>query len=91
MFLWCIAIVGLITGTTAGVAAGLSMLTLSLPAFVLARRLGWGGASALLTPWAFPLLFYAMLNSTWVTTRQGGVYWRNTFYPLDALHIGAVR
>ena len=30
-------------------AAGLAMLTIGLPAYVLARRLGWGGASALLT------------------------------------------
>jgi glycosyltransferase involved in cell wall biosynthesis len=89
--LWCFAIVGLYTGTAAGVAAGLAMLTLSVPAYILARRLGWSGASALLTPLVFPLLFYAMLNSTWVTTRQGGVYWRNTFYPLDMLRVGAVR
>ena len=91
MLLWCIAIVGPFTGTAVGVAAGLAMLTLCVPAYVFARRLGWGGASALLTPLIFPLLFYAMLNSTWVTTRQGGVYWRNTFYPLDALRIGTVR
>ena len=91
VLMWCFAIVGPFTGTAAGEAAGLAMLTLSVPAYLLARRLGWGGASALLTPLVFPVLFYAMLNSTWVTTRQGGVYWRNTFYPLDVLRIGAVR
>src|SRR3954466_6590756 len=47
MLLWCAAIIGPFTGTAAGVAAGLAMLTLSVPAYVLARRLGWGGTSAL--------------------------------------------
>lgn len=91
VLMWCFAIVGPFTGMAAGEAAGLAMLTLSVPAYVLARRLGWGGASALLTPLVFPVLFYAMLNSTWVTTRQGGVYWRDTFYPLGVLRMGAVR
>ena len=67
------------------------MLTLSFPANVFARRLGWGRISALLTPLVFPMLFYAILNSAWVTTRQGGVYWRNTFYSLEELRMGAVR
>ena len=39
------------------------MLTISVPAYVFARRLGWGGASGLLTPLVFPVLFYAILNS----------------------------
>ena len=43
MLFWCAAIVGPFTGTAAGVAAGLAMLTLSVPAYVFARRLGWGG------------------------------------------------
>ena len=88
---WLAAIVGPFTGTAAGVAAGLAMLTVSIPAYAFARRLGWGGASALLTPLIFPVLFYAMLNSAWVTTRQGGVFWRDTFYPLEVLRSGAVR
>jgi cellulose synthase/poly-beta-1,6-N-acetylglucosamine synthase-like glycosyltransferase len=91
VLIWCFAIVGPFTGIAAGEAAGLAMLTLCVPAYLLTRRLGWGVASALLTPLIFPLLFYAMLNSTWVTTRQGGVYWRSTFYPLDVLRIGTVR
>jgi glycosyltransferase involved in cell wall biosynthesis len=91
MLFWGAAIVGPFTGTSSGVAAGLAMLTLSVPAYVFARRLGWSGASALLTPLIFPVLFYAMLNSAWVTTRQGGVSWRNTFYSLDELRTGAVR
>jgi uncharacterized membrane protein len=91
MLLWCAAFIGLFTGTAAGVTAGLAMLTLSIPAYVLARRLGWSGTSALVTPLIFPVLFYAILNSAWVTTRQGGVVWRNTFYSLEMLRAGAVR
>jgi len=91
LLMWCFAIIGPFTGNAAGGAAALAMLSLSAPAYVLARRLNWGGASALLTPLIFPVLFYAILNSMWVTTRQGGVYWRNTFYPLDVLRLGAVR
>jgi glycosyltransferase involved in cell wall biosynthesis len=91
MLFWCAAIIGLFTGTAAGIAAGLAMLTLGVPAYVLARRLGWRGTSALLTPLIFPALFYAMLNSAWVTTRQGGVFWRETFYALEALRISSVR
>ena len=91
ILLWCVAAVGPFTGTIAGIAAGLAMLSLSIPANVFARRLGWGRTSALLTPLAFPMLFYAILNSAWVTTRQGGVYWRNTFYSLEELRMGAVR
>jgi glycosyltransferase involved in cell wall biosynthesis len=91
MLFWGAAIVGPFTGTAAGVAAGLAMLTISVPAYVFARRLGWGGTSALLTPLVFPALFYAMLNSAWVTTRQGGIFWRDTFYSLEELRSGAVR
>jgi glycosyltransferase involved in cell wall biosynthesis len=91
MLFWCAAIVGPFTGTAVGVAAGLAMLSLSVPAYVFSRQLGWGSASALLTPLIFPVLFYAMLNSAWVTTRQGGVFWRGTFYPLEVLRSGAVR
>ncbi len=91
MMFWCVAIVGLLMGTAVGVAAGLAMLSLGVPAYIFARRLGWGGGSALLTPLVFPVLFYAMLNSAWVTTRQGGVYWRDTFYSLEELRLGAVR
>ena len=91
ILVWSAAIVGPFTGTAAGIADGLAMLTLSTPAYVLARRLGWPGTSALLTPLVFPLLFYAVLRSAWVTTRQGGVFWRDTFYPLDVLRAGGVR
>ena len=47
--------------------------------------------AAALTPLIYPVLFYAILNSAWVTLRQGGIWWRDTFYALDDLRRGAVR
>jgi glycosyltransferase involved in cell wall biosynthesis len=42
--------------------------------------------------WLFPLLIpaglaflFAFVRSTWITLRQGGVRWRDTFYPLSLL------
>ena len=31
---------------------------------------------------------FAFLRSGWITLRQGGVRWRDTFYPLDMLKRG---
>jgi len=87
----CILAFGLISGTAAGLAAAFSPLSLILPAAVLARRLGWSGTNAVCVPFMFPLFLYSLLNSAFVTLRQGGVRWRGTFYPLDALRAGNVR
>jgi hypothetical protein len=38
-----------------------------------------------------PVFFYAVLNSTVVTLRQGGVRWRDTFYPIAQLRAEGVR
>jgi glycosyltransferase involved in cell wall biosynthesis len=42
--------------------------------------------------WLFPLMIpaslaflFAFVRSTWITLRQGGVRWRDTFYPLELL------
>lgn len=89
--LWGSAMVGPFTGSVAGVAAGMGLLSLVLPAGILARRLGWSFSGAAFTPFIYPVLFYAVLNSALVTLRQGGVHWRDTFYPLDKLRSGNVR
>ena len=85
------AIIGPWTGTAAGMAAGLAPWSLTLPAAVFARRLGWSFGCAAMTPLLYPLLVYAVINSAFVTLRQRGVRWRNTFYPLDTLRKGTVR
>ncbi len=86
-----ILILGALSGTVAGIAAALSPLSLILPAGILARRLGWGWMTALYVPFMFPLFLYAVLNSAFVTLRQGGVRWRDTFYPLETLRRANVR
>jgi len=86
-----ILILGLCSGTVAGLAAALSPFSLILPAGILARRLGWSWPPAVYVPFMFPLFLYAVLNSTFVTLRQGGIRWRDTFYPLATLRSGKVR
>ncbi len=86
-----ICLLGLWTGTPAGISAALAPWALTLPAAVFARRLGWPPASAALTPLFYPVLFVAVVNSAVVTLRQGGVRWRETFYSLDTLRRGNVR
>lgn len=78
------------------------------PSFVSVAALGalyWryrrfadpGGATTILLLPTFPvaaLVFvYAMVRSTALTLRRGGVVWRETFYPLDELrkHAGPLR
>ena len=78
-------------GDGSGTAAALSPLSLILPAAILARRLGWSWVGAVYVPFMFPLFLYAVLNSTLVTLRQGGVRWRDTFYPLETLRAKNVR
>ncbi len=40
---------------------------------------------ALTLPLAAVVFTYMLLRSTTITLRQGGIYWRGTFYPLDDL------
>lgn len=78
-------IFGLLSGTAAGLVAFFSPLAQILPAAILARRVGWPWPCALLMPFMFPVFLYALLNSTFITLRQGGIRWRNTLYPLKTL------
>jgi cellulose synthase/poly-beta-1,6-N-acetylglucosamine synthase-like glycosyltransferase len=91
ILVFSVLVLGLATGTAAGLAAGLSPLSLILPASVLARRLGWSWPCAVHVPFMLPVFLYALLNSTFVTLREGGIQWRDTFYPLDTLRAGTVR
>jgi cellulose synthase/poly-beta-1,6-N-acetylglucosamine synthase-like glycosyltransferase len=91
LLVFTILILGLLSGTVAGIAAALSPLSLILPAGILARRLGWPWLTALFVPFMFPLFLYAVLNSAFVTLRQGGIRWRDTFYPLETLRRANVR
>ncbi|MEN9663505.1 MAG: hypothetical protein RL324_2454 [Verrucomicrobiota bacterium] len=91
LLVWLAAIVGPFTGTRTGLAAGLALWVVMLPNAILARRLGISLHRAVLAPLMFPALFYALLVSTLVTVRQGGIRWRGTFYSLEQLRAGTVR
>ena len=41
--------------------------------------------NALLMPYAGLLITYIILKSAWLTLKQGGIYWREHFYPLSEL------
>jgi glycosyltransferase involved in cell wall biosynthesis len=88
---WLISLLGPLTGTFLGWTAAAATLSIAVPAVIIARRLGWPIRGALITPFVFPVLYYAILNSTIVTLCRGGVRWRDTFYPLDLLRKGNVR
>lgn len=89
--LWAASLLGPLSGTPGGWCSFLSQLLLMLPAAVLARRVRWPLRAAWLTPLIFPVLYFAILNSTWRTLRQGGIRWRDTFYPLGTLRAGNVQ
>ena len=91
LLFWVASIVGPFTNTFLGWTAFAAMLSVALPAIIVSRRIGWSVRAALLTPFIFPVLYYAVLNSMITTLRQGGVRWRDTFYPLDLLRRGNVR
>ena len=82
---------GLLSGTTAGLAAAISPFSLAIPAGFLARRSELSWMAVLCVPFIFPVFLLAVLNSTFVTLRSGGVRWRDTFYSLEALRAGNVR
>ena len=82
------AVYGPFSGHLAGWAAALALASLAAPAAVLARRVGWPLRAAALSPLLYPVLIYALVNSTVVTLRHGGISWRGTFYPLALLRRG---
>jgi cellulose synthase/poly-beta-1,6-N-acetylglucosamine synthase-like glycosyltransferase len=56
-----------------------------LPLYISRRPSGGQWWHALMNPVAGWLLVYIILRSAWLTWRQGGIYWRESFYPLSDL------
>ena len=55
-----------------------------------ARRAGVSPLYGLTMPAGGCIFGYMLLRSTFITLRQGGVVWRDTFYPLEELRKGVV-
>jgi cellulose synthase/poly-beta-1,6-N-acetylglucosamine synthase-like glycosyltransferase len=91
VLLFATPLVGLASRTWLGLACGVSPFLLSVPAAIGAPKLGWSPAVALLVPFFYPLPMCALARSAILTLRQGGVRWRETFYPIAMLRDGAVK
>jgi hypothetical protein len=53
--------------------------------------MSWPLRYAFGVPSMIPVFLYAVFRSTFVTLRQGGIRWRDTFYPLEQLRAGGVK
>lgn len=70
--------------------AGVSVLVLLIPRFYTDRYLRISLLYAFTQPLGAALFFYLLLRSAFVTRWRGGVFWRDTFYPLEELRRGLV-
>lgn len=86
---WLAGIAGPLLDGYAGWAALAATLTPILPALIQARQMGWPWYTAVFAPFGFVLFVLAGIHSMWKTLRQGGIRWRDTFYPLSALRAAA--
>ncbi len=86
-----LSIIGVFSGTLAGVAAFAALLSTIIPVAIAMRRCGWSIWNALLTPLTFVLAPAIVANSALRTQLAGGIRWRDTFYPLPLLREGLVR
>ncbi|MBP1157211.1 MULTISPECIES: glycosyltransferase family 2 protein [unclassified Paenibacillus] len=85
LFLFPFAGVVLASGWAAA-GFGASLLLMLTVYFLLIRSIvGKGGTEVLALPVSIALLCYIVVRSVWLTIRQGGIYWRGTFYSLKEL------
>jgi len=91
LLVWALPLIGLVFATPAGFFAAIGMLCATAPAMWMARRHGWSIVPGLLAPLTLPLLAWATARSAWFVLRQGGIRWRETFYPLAELRAHTAR
>lgn len=90
--LWLLPVVALFyLPQPSALAAALALPLMVLIASVQASKNRWRLWPALLIPIAGPIIAGVLWNSILVTLRQGGIRWRDTFYPLSLLRFGLVR
>ena len=92
MFLcmWLGALLGAFTNTWAGYAATSAVGLFVAAAVLQARKLRWSIVAALLVPFTVIVIIAVFWNSAITALRQGGVRWRDTFYPLDLLRANLI-
>ncbi|MEW9701173.1 glycosyltransferase family 2 protein [Paenibacillus sp. SI8] len=61
------------------------ILQIWLYRLLIDRMMGKRGSEAYQLPVSAALLLYTIVRSVWLTWRQGGIYWRGTFYALREL------
>ncbi|MBD0383637.1 glycosyltransferase [Paenibacillus sedimenti] len=69
-----------------GIAFSVSViLQIWLYRVLIDRIMGKRGIEAYMLPVSASLLLYTVVRSVWLTWKQGGIYWRGTFYSLREL------
>jgi hypothetical protein len=90
--LWLLPFVALfLLPAPSAIAAALGLPLLIFIATVQAAKNRWRLWPAILAPIAGPIIAGVLWNSIFTTLRQGGIRWRDTFYPLSLLRSGLVR
>ncbi|MCC6783763.1 MAG: glycosyltransferase [Planctomycetes bacterium] len=87
--LWVAGVLGVAHGGWSGYLASSGLASLVIAAAAIAGRYRLPRPLALLTPLLLPIVPLSLLHSTFVTLRDGGVRWRDTFYPLERLRRGS--
>lgn len=77
-------------GGAPGVVAAGGFWSLGVAGLFHARLHRYSAAAGALLPPMLPFAWIVLWNSTLVTLRQGGIRWRDTFYPLEELRRGLV-
>ena len=89
--IWLIAAAGPLLEPTWGWLGWAGLAAPIVPAWLQARMLRWPAYVAWLTPLGFITFILAGAHSTRKALRNGGVRWRDTFYPLDQLRSAMVK
>jgi hypothetical protein len=88
--LWLGGLAGLVSTSGAGAFAGFGLLSSSLVGVAQARLTGYGIAAGVALPLSQVFGWITLWNSVVRTLRQGGIYWRDTFYSIEELRRGGL-